>query len=119
MRMPEVMSDTKGRQLSGSTADPHCEHGYDVQEAICPICKDGEFAHRTSKPLASDKKFVERLRRQADDGHGWDKVPEMLRESADRIERLRAVLEEALAESDQDEDLPWKEQARKALRIKP
>jgi hypothetical protein len=37
----------------------------------------------------SDKKFVERLRRQASDGHGWDKVPDMLREAANRIERLR------------------------------
>jgi hypothetical protein len=31
-----------------TSKDPHCEHGYDVQEAICPVCKDGEFAHPPS-----------------------------------------------------------------------
>jgi hypothetical protein len=36
----------------------------------------------------SDAKFAERLRRQADDGHHWDQVPEMLRIAAERIERL-------------------------------
>ena len=51
--------------------------------------------HLTSKPEVSDKKFVERLRRQADDGHGWNKAPAMMREAADRIDRLRAALERA------------------------
>ena len=46
-----------------------------------------------SEPIVSDKKFCERLRRQADDGHHWDRAPAMLRESAERIERLRAALE--------------------------
>ena len=41
-----------------------------------------------SEPIVSDKKFCERLRRQADDGHHWDRAPAMLRESAERIERL-------------------------------
>jgi uncharacterized small protein (DUF1192 family) len=30
--------------------DPHCEHGYDVQEAICPVCKTGEHAHPPKPP---------------------------------------------------------------------
>jgi len=36
----------------------------------------------------SDKKFAERLVRQANDGHGWNKVPDMLREAAKRIREL-------------------------------
>lgn len=45
-----------------------------------------------SEPIVSDKKFCERLRRQADDGHHWDRAPAMLRESAERIERLAGNL---------------------------
>jgi len=40
----------------------------------------------------SDKKFAERLVRQANDGHGWNKAPDMLREAAERITRLRTIL---------------------------
>lgn len=45
-------------------------------------------ATETSKQEVSDKKFAERLERQANDGHGWDKAPAMMREAADRIMRL-------------------------------
>ena len=45
-----------------------------------------------SEPIVSDKKFCERLRRQADDGHHWDRAPAMLRESAERIESLAGNL---------------------------
>lgn len=33
----------------------------------------------------SNRKFADRLERQANDGHGWNKVPGMLREAAKRI----------------------------------
>lgn len=49
---------------------------------------DDEDEAKTSKQEVSDKKFAERLERQANDGHGWDKAPAMMREAADRIMRL-------------------------------
>lgn len=44
----------------------------------------------SSKPDSevSHRKFADRLDRQANDGHGWDKVPDMLREAAKRIRAL-------------------------------
>lgn len=38
------------------------------------------------------KKFTERLERQADDGHHWDRAPQMLRDAAAHIRRLEAGL---------------------------
>lgn len=41
------------------------------------------------------RKFVERLERQANDGHGWDKAPQMMRDAAATIKRLTDAIIEA------------------------
>lgn len=38
------------------------------------------------------KKFTERLERQADDGHHWDRAPQMLRDAAANIRMLHGAL---------------------------
>lgn len=47
------------------------------------------------------RKFIERLDRQANDGHGWDKAPQMLRDAAANLRRAEALLNEMLTKGAQ------------------